>query len=234
MRMVFPNCRAHFTAEDIAFMAAVLTAGDREAGFLKALLTDPDVRDGILDDERLLRAIQDRGDCLTISAHLYFYVLVRHVLRQAGIPDVEAADYVAELLAEYSCARRLLPPLWDPALRADYLIDLLLALPSVRDREYVALTEHIGNFALFVAGLYPQWIESRRQHQGAPGLEYFEHVGQWSFEEASRHPAARALGLSDLLAVLAASFHSIRLALNQLGERLIFTASSPLPPDIPA
>src|SRR4051812_48873761 len=98
MKVIQPNCRVQFTAEDIEFIIAHLSkkAGDKE--HLVELLTDIETRDQILDDESLFRAMLENCACLKISTHFYFYVLVRHVLRRTGIQDRDVADYVAEML----------------------------------------------------------------------------------------------------------------------------------------
>src|SRR5271170_6762384 len=101
MFVIQPNCRVQFTAEDIDFIRRVLGTTENSQALI-SLLTDVDCRDAILDDEKLFRALLEERSCLRVSAHFYFYVLVRHVLRQAGIDDRTVADYVAELLTQFS------------------------------------------------------------------------------------------------------------------------------------
>ena len=106
MKVIQPNCRAQFAAEDIDFVLSVLGRKLGTAECLVNLLSDPDSRDLILDDEALLHALLERGGCVRVSTRLYFYILVRHGLRRAGINDRAVADYVAEMLAEFSHAER--------------------------------------------------------------------------------------------------------------------------------
>ena len=100
MRVIQANCRIQFTADDIDFILNILGRKKGEEALLTTLLTDSECRDLILDDERLYRALLEQQGCLRVSAHLYFYVLVRHVLRRAGLEDRNVADYVAEMLTE--------------------------------------------------------------------------------------------------------------------------------------
>src|SRR2546422_11730142 len=73
--------------------------------------------------------------CLRISTHFYFYVLVRHVFKRSGIEDRVVADYVAEVLAEYSrientrCVVRTRP---EPL---DSFFEMLTALQTADDHE---------------------------------------------------------------------------------------------------
>src|SRR5579864_19956 len=106
MKMIQPNCRAQFAAEDIEFILSVLGAKIGTAECLIKLLADEESRDLILDDEALLQALLERRGCLKVSSRFYFYILVRNVLRRSDIQDRAVADYVAEVLAQFVLAER--------------------------------------------------------------------------------------------------------------------------------
>ena len=79
MKMIRPNCRAQFAAEDIDFILSVHGARIGTAECLIKLLADEEERDLILDDEALLHALLERRGCLQVSSRFYFYILVRQV-----------------------------------------------------------------------------------------------------------------------------------------------------------
>src|SRR5258706_8895012 len=106
MKMIQPNCRIQFAAEDIEFILSVLGRKIGTADCLVKLLADEESRDLILDDEALFLALLERRGCLRVSSRFYFYVLVRHVFKRSDINDRAVADYVAEVLAAFSDARR--------------------------------------------------------------------------------------------------------------------------------
>src|SRR4029077_16947673 len=106
MKMIQPNCRVQFAAEDIEFILSVLGGKIGTAECLIKLLADEDSRDLILDDEGLLKALLERRGCLKVSSRFYFYILVRHVFRRSDIQERSVADYVAELLTEFVIAER--------------------------------------------------------------------------------------------------------------------------------
>src|SRR5258705_2943221 len=106
MKMIQPNCRVQFAAEDIDFILSVLGAKIETAECLTKLLADEETRDLILDDEALFHALLERRGCLQVSSHFYFYILVRNVFRRSGIEDRAVADYVAEVLAEFARAEQ--------------------------------------------------------------------------------------------------------------------------------
>src|SRR5437868_14695201 len=101
MKMIQPNCRVQFAAEDIEFILSVLGQKIGTAECLVKLLADEDSRDLILDDDALFHALLERRGCLRVSNRFYFYILVRHVFRHSVLQDRAVADYVAELLSEF-------------------------------------------------------------------------------------------------------------------------------------
>src|SRR5881394_2167365 len=134
MKMIQPNCRAQFAAEDIEFILSVLGGKIGTAECLVKLLADEDSRDVILDDEALLHALLERRGCLRVSSRFYFYILVRHVFRRSDIQDRTVADYVAEVLAEFSSAERSRPAIPGQTAPMDYFFEMLAALQAADDR----------------------------------------------------------------------------------------------------
>src|SRR5436853_1239225 len=128
MKMIQPNCRVQFAAEDVDFILSVLGAKLGSAECLVKLLSDEDTRDLILDDEALLHALLERRGCLRVSCRFYFYILVRNVFRRSDIQDRPVADYVAEVLAEFARTERsryVMPGQKNPL---DYFFEMLRVL----------------------------------------------------------------------------------------------------------
>src|SRR5690606_40834859 len=94
---------------------------------------------------------------------LVFYVLVRHALLENGIDSPITADYLAALLLEFgrnARAHRI-----DDAPDAPeyhYLADIVEALASATGRQAFLLRAHLGNFALWLSGLFPDYITDRK------------------------------------------------------------------------
>lgn len=229
MLVIQPNCRVQFTAEDIDFIIATLGRGAGDADCLTRLLADEDTRDLILDDERLFRALLEHRGCLRVSARLYFYVLVRQVLRRTGIAERAVTDYVAEVLAEFSETERtrLRVPGQPEAL--DYFFEMLAALQTADDHTRFHIRAHIGNHSLFLSGIFPDRIRARAERKGFPDLGYYESLGQANFRAASDHRLARKHGLNDVFATLSERFHETRLALNDMADRLLSVGEPQVP-----
>ncbi len=221
MKVIQPNCRVQFTAEDIDFILSVLQPGASSPASLVQLLADESSRDLILDDEKLFQAVLERRNCLQISTHLYFYILVRQVFRRGGIEDRNVADYVAEMLADFSRTNSLQCRVSGQNRPLEYFVDMLAALQTADDATTFYLRAHIGNHSLFMTGIFPERIRHRVERRAAPDLRYYESMGRESFRLASDHRLARHYELSDIFSTLAERFQATRQALNDLGDRLL-------------
>lgn len=220
MKLIQPNCRIQFTPADIEFVVSVLgkTAGDADAVW--RLLGDAETRDLILDNDALFRALIEHRGCLTVSSHFYFYILVRTAFRRNGIDDRDVADYVAEVLAEYSLLERTECRVPGQAGPLNYFFEMLLALRDANDRNSFELRAHIGNFALFFTGVFPDRIRVRAEKRGFPDLQYFEGIGRANFRVARDHRLAQRYDLAEIFDTLADRFSDTRIALNDVSERL--------------
>jgi hypothetical protein len=219
MIVIRPNCRVQFTAEDIDFVLGVLGPKAGSAETLVRLLADEETRDLILDDEALLRAVLEHRSCLRISAHFYFYILVRHSFRRSDLKERPLADYVASLLAEFSQTERTRCTVKGQPL--DYFVDMLAALQTADDTTGFYIRAHIGNQSLFLSGVFPDRIRCRAERRGFPDLSYYEGVGRTNYRVASDHRLARKYDLDGIFSLLAERFQQTRLALNDLRDRLI-------------
>lgn len=220
MKVIQPNCRVQFSAEDVDFVREVLGAKLSDAECLVRLLADEDTRDLILDDAALLQALLERRGCLRVSTHFYFYVLVRHVLTRAGVNARRVADYVAEVLTEFARAEQLRCVVPGQPNALDYFFEMLAALRTADDRTSFQIRVHLGNHSLFLSGVFPERIRFRAERKGFPDLNYYEALGRSQYGIASDHRLARRYQLSGILSTLAEQFQTTRRALNELSERL--------------
>lgn len=220
MKVIQPNCRVQFTAEDVDFVVSILGKKRGDAQCLVQLLADESTRDLILDDEELFHAFLEQRGCLRVSSHFYFYVLVRHVLRRAGIEDRAVADYVAEVLCEFSRTERARCVVPGAQASLDYLFEMVAALERADERSRFCIRAHIGNHSLFLAGVFPDRIRFRAENRGFPDLKYYEALGRANFRVASDHRLADRYALGPIFSTLAERFQDARLALNDVSQRL--------------
>ena len=220
MYVVQPDCRDRLTARDVDYIAFALCSTEAEANGLRELLADTVARDEILDSKKLLRAVLEDTACIQISRSLYFYLIVRHAFLTAGIEDRELADYVAAMLVHFSICINVWPP--GHAGTMDYTIDIIQTLQNTSGHERFALHAHAGNFSLFLAGIFADRIRSQTERRAAPDVGYYESFGKTNFSVAGEHGLARRYQLSSIFHTLAQDFHGVRLAINDMIDRLTF------------
>jgi hypothetical protein len=218
--MIRANCRARFTAADFDFVVRTLARSRADHVSLIDLLSDADTRDAVLDHPRVIDAILSGTGHLRISSQFYFYVLARHVLQQAGIADRKLCDYVGSLLETFSSASRLQPPDKIDSYSQQYISDMLIALTRATPEQAFLLRAHVGNYSLFISGIFHENAE-RRRLRGGPDLKFYEQIGRTNYQLIASHATARRCELNDVYEELADRFREVRLALNQLSDQLL-------------
>lgn len=207
--MVRANCRNRLTEKDFNFIADCLSSGKNHS-ILIDLLTDEQSRDIILDDVQLFESTIDARTIGNISPFLYFYLLTRKVLVEYSIDDREVTDYVASVLAEFCSVDNLPSHL--------YLTDMMQEILYSSSLETFLVRSQLGNYALFLTGLFPDKIYSNRL---TPSLSYYESVGQSNYELAAQYTAAIRFELDNILETLAKKFRTVRVALNYMADKYI-------------
>jgi hypothetical protein len=228
--MIRANCRARFTAADFDFIVHTLARSQSDQVSLVDLLSDIETRDSILDHPRLVDSILNHCGHLRISSQFYFYVLARHVLQQGGIGDRKLCDYVASLLETFSHASRLQisdethqlaeSATADSSFGEQYISDMLIALSRATPEQAFLLRAHVGNYSLFISGIFHENTQ-RRSLRGGPDIEFYEQVGRTNYQLVASHAVARRCELDDVFEGLADRFRDVRIALNQLSDQLL-------------
>src|SRR5437764_9764422 len=218
--MIRANCRARFTAADFDFIVRTLGRSRNDSVSLVDLLSDSETRDSILDHPRLVETILSNAGHLHISSQFYFYVLARRVLQQAGIGDRKLSDYIGSLLETFSRANQLQTTETIPARAHEYISDMLIALTRATPEQTFLLRAHVGNYSLFITGIFHENTQ-RRSLRGAPDLDFYEQIGRTNYQLVASHATARRCELSGIYEELADRFHEVRLALNRLSEQLL-------------
>ena len=224
--MVQPNVRASLTRDDAQLALHVIASG-RAADLEECerrLATDG--VDALLDDPRLLIGLlrTDRG--MIASYALVAYVVMRHALTHVGERDRNLADFMASLFMEFGVRDRAhrLSRLDDDTYQT--LGDIADAADSMDPRRSFLARMHLGNYALWLSGVYPDHIEERRWRRGGPNLEYYESMGRKGYQLAASHRLAKEAGVSDFYALAAERFRVMRIALTSVSDALLFPHSN--------
>ncbi|MGQ0641979.1 MAG: hypothetical protein ACT4P6_14610 [Gemmatimonadaceae bacterium] len=228
--MILANARQRLTRDDAQLALRLVARGSaREYDDAEARLRDHGV-DALLDDGRLLAGLLSAPQGAHASLPLFAYVVVRHALRDEGADDRTMADYVASLLLHFGMrdrAQRIADS--DDEVYSTFA-DLLADAGEggsggdetrSATRAFLVRT-HLGNYALWLSGLFPDHIEQRRWRRGGPDLDYVEDMGRRGFSLAARHRLANQYGLDALFSSMAERFAVMRVALNRVSDRLLF------------
>lgn len=208
--MIKPHSREQLSADDLEFLVEVLRVERATSDSFVQLLTEPNARDAALDDDRLLYALLERPEVIRVSPRLYFYVLARRAL--AGF-DRTVADYVANMLTAFIDMQRLRDA------SGGFVTEMLSALQAVSSDRAFWIRAQIGNYSLFLAGIFPDHIQHRATTRGAPDIGFYEEIGSINYQVASSHRLARAHALEDVFQAIAQRFAEVRLSLNRLADQ---------------
>ncbi len=220
--MIVADVRSKLTRADVALALALLAqqgAETRERG--EHELREQGL-DALLDDPALLPALVNTPRGREASLPLFAYVLVRHALLQAGERDRVLADYAASIVLHFGLKDRARRVHAADDATYDTLAALLEDAERSEPRRAFLVRAHLGNYALWMSGLFPDHIAHRQQRRGAPPLEYFETMGRRGFQMAAEHRLASEYGVAMLFALAAERFPVLRVALNRISDALLF------------
>lgn len=222
--MIVPNIRSSFGRAEAQFVLWILTRGEEGARAREEERLRDAGLDALLDDPRTFNAFLSGREFSTAPPTLVFYLLVRHALLEDGMDDRGLADYLAALLLTFG---RVGGDREMDAVLAQfrYLVDIQAAGDRMEGARAFQLRAHLGEFALWLSGVFPDHIASRVQRRGAPGLDYYEQMGSTGFRMAARHRDAERHGLDQLYRVCADTFGNLRVSLNRISDRHLFPAT---------
>lgn len=219
--MILPNVRSSFDRADAQFVIWLLTSGAESAREREEARLHEHGLDAILDDPRTLNAVLAGSRFSSARPELVFYVLVRHALLEDGITDRGVADYLAALLVTFGRGGRA----WhiaEDTTEYRYLVDIAAAADQSSGRRAFLLRAHLGEFALWLSGIFPDHITARVQRRAAPPLSYYEEMGSTGYRLASRFDEAEVHGMAELYRNCADFFPALRVALNRVADRHLF------------
>jgi hypothetical protein len=220
--MILADVRHGLTRDDAQLALRLIARDDaREMEHCETVLREQGI-DALLDDPRLLAALLAAPRAAHASYPLFAYVAVRHALREEGEDNRALADYVAAVLIAFGTRGRAERVAESDDEQYDTLARLLQDVDDRDAKRAFLVRAHLGNYALWLSGLFPDYIEHKRWRRGGPDLDYFEEMGRRGYRLAADHRLAEQHGLRPLYASAAERFEVLRAALNNLSDRLLF------------
>ena len=161
--------------------------------------------------------------------HLFAELVERHLIRAAGIDDIEVARYIAALLVDFTHIDRLYRVRNAAGKRLEEVGDMLIeSNPLLGGRSFFyerEVRKHIGDYTLFLAGLFPEYVARlpKRGHTIDAFVDYMragkESYGvvasfdQFEFKDVA--PMFRRLSIQFELCVFGLNLAKDELATNQ-------------------
>jgi len=153
-------------------------------------------------------------------------VMLRQCIPGGRSPtDRKVIIYLANLLTIFVRTERLYRVQSGEAQEYQYLVDLLAEAAEADRRRKFMLHAHIGNYSLYLVGLFPKWLEHRHRFKKRPlKPSYYADVGRTNFQQAALHPLAAEYGLSETFLRLALMFDQYRESLNRLSSEYMMAS----------
>ena len=98
---------------------------------------------------------------------------------------------------------------------------MLIALKRVTPEQTFLLRAHVGNYSLFVSGIFHENTH-RRSQRGGPDIRFYEQIGRSNYQLVASHATARRCELDDVFEESGRSFpRCSRRAQSNLSDRLL-------------
>jgi len=212
---------------------------------------DPESLETYLASEAFLQDLLSRPDPLQVEPAYFFEVLFRQFRRRLA-QDARFReafyDTVRETSDESWEPARVRSFFEDRAL-IEYLVDLLsqfvrredvYRLPTDRDREYRYVFEmleasldsndretfriycHVGNYSLYLTGLFPDWVRHRHRYRNRPlDVDSYRNYGRAFYGRAASHRQADSRQMRAVLTKLHRGYDLVRSSLSMIFRELI-------------
>ena len=221
--MILANTRQLMTRDDAQLAARLVAQGSEgELSELEARIADQGI-DAVLHDPRLAAALLDVPRAAHASLRLFAYVMIRRAFRNVGEDDRGIADYATSMFVHFALAGRAERIGVSDDQTYTTLADLFHDVNGPQNaRRSFLVRSHLGNYALWLSGMFPDYIEQRHWKRRGPDFDYYEELGRQGFQLAAHHRMAAELGLTSVDETAAEHFGLLRTALNTVSDRLLF------------
>lgn len=224
--MILANVRQQLTRDDAQLLLRLVARGSATAyEHAETTLRERGI-DALLDDPRVFAGFLEARQGAHASLPLTSYIVVRHALLDMHEDDRTLADYVASVMMEFGMRDRAHRVAASDDELYDSLASLARDIEGGDQRRTFLVRAHLGNYSLWLSGLFPDYIEYRHHRRGGPDLGYYEEMGRRGFTLAAEHRLADEHGMTTLFRKVAGAFSKLRVALNRVSDGLLFPHNS--------
>lgn len=209
------------TTADISFIQNTLSDQPGDAEGILYLIADPECADAIIDNPKLVVALEDPENQVSVSLQFYFYIFLRALFLENKITDTDPPKYISRVLSDHLTDKKFSASYCSIDQEIEYGIDLLALLQKANRFQQYELHAYAANHFLFLTGCLAPFIRRRKEHKGAPGVRYYEQIGIHSFKSASFHPLAKEMELEKTYQNMAKNFRKNRQILNYFSDQFL-------------
>ena len=139
------------------------------------------------------------------------------------LEDKKVSNYIVNVLTKFAKSSRLFKIVEGEEESYNYIVDMIAdSLRSDNIKKFYIYC-HIGNYALFLTGMIPEYIEYRYEYKQRPVDEhYYVDFGKAYFSLASEHINARKNRLSDTLSQLSEGFEVVVQVLRFMNSEYLY------------
>lgn len=191
----------------------------------RVLASLPSTLESMLDAEYVHSKIfENRRELLEISPFLLFNVLLRRCIGGARTQtDRAVINYLANLLSLFVRTDRVYHPQAGDSRSYEYFVDLAAEAGRADESRRFLLHAHMGNYALYLTGIFPDSLEYRHRFKRRPvEPRYYVDMGRAGYRDAASNRLAKAYKLDDVFLRLALVFDHYRERLNVLARDYLF------------
>lgn len=212
----FPtSTRAHLCQADYEFLRTIFKIQPKENWTFDAILEDENTQNSLLDNKLLYEIIAEQQGYLNISPALYFYVLIRKILRDDGIENRDIADYISGVLTRHLTTQNAFSHPITQGQTFFYLSDFLNKLEEAKPAEEFFLRVQYADYSLFITGLFPEHLIERTNRKAAPDINFYESIASLQYEIAGKHCLAEEFQLNQIFSFLSNDFTIARNTLHK-------------------
>lgn len=136
--------------------------------------------------------------------------------------DDELTIYLVSMLDKFVDAERVhqIPSFDDEEFH--YVFEMIEASQKSSDTESYQIFCHIGNYSLYLTGIFPDWIRYRHERKNRPmDVNDYSDYGKTYFKKAARHRLAKKKKMEPVLKKLSRGYDLARAGLELLFKRLV-------------
>ncbi|MFQ5963747.1 MAG: hypothetical protein ACE5KZ_05630 [Candidatus Scalinduaceae bacterium] len=139
------------------------------------------------------------------------------------LEDSQVSNYIANILTQFTKSSRLFKIREAEKESYQYIVDMIAdSLRSDNNRKFYIYC-HIGNYTLFLTGMFPEYIEYRYERKRrSVDKQYYIDFGKTYYALASEHTNVRGNRLSGTLSYLSEGFEVVAQVLHFMNGEYLF------------